>query len=125
MHDAIRQNSTLSPAQAQVIAALAAGESITGAARAAGVHRSTIHNWLREGQQFRFEFDTIRQETVEFLRNRLAGLEVAALAALKSLIVNRGCQHARQHSPEGCPPVLKRPQFHRQPLRAAKVLPMC
>jgi transposase-like protein len=59
MHDAIRHNSTLSPAQAQVIAALAAGESITGAARAAGVHRSTIHNWLREGQQFRFEFDTI------------------------------------------------------------------
>jgi transposase-like protein len=112
MHDAIRHNSTLSPAQAQVIAALAAGESITGAARAAGVHRSTIHNWLREGQQFRFEFDTIRQETVEFLRDQLAGLEVAALAALKSLIEDA-------NTPAGVRlkaalAVLQRPQFPNQ-----------
>jgi hypothetical protein len=33
MHDAIRQNSTLSPAQDRIIAALAAGESITEVAR--------------------------------------------------------------------------------------------
>jgi transposase len=49
MRDAIRQNSTLSSAQAEVIAALVVGESITEPARAAGVHRSTIQNWLRKG----------------------------------------------------------------------------
>ena len=49
----VRQNSThfdtishfnLSPAQAQVVAALAQGRSITAAAREASVHRATIHN---------------------------------------------------------------------------------
>jgi transposase-like protein len=112
MHDAIRQNSTLSPAQAQVVAALAAGQSITEAARAAGVHRSTIHNWLREGQQFRFEFDTIRQETVEFLRDQLAGLEVAALAALKSLIEDANTPASVRL--KAALAVLQRPQFPNQ-----------
>src|SRR5258705_13914445 len=39
-------NPTLPPAQAQVIAALAQGRSVTAAALEAGIHRTTIHNWL-------------------------------------------------------------------------------
>jgi hypothetical protein len=112
MHPAIRHNSTLSPVQAQVIAALASGQSITAAASAAGVHRSTIHNWLKTDQQFQTEFDEFRQNTVELLREQLAGLERSALAALKRLIDD-----------EKTPPsvrlkaalaVLQRPQFPNQ-----------
>ncbi|HXN48211.1 MAG TPA: helix-turn-helix domain-containing protein, partial [Bryobacteraceae bacterium] len=43
----------LSPIQVQVVAALAEGRSVTRAAAAAGIHRSTIHNWLRASKEFR------------------------------------------------------------------------
>ena len=38
----------LSPAQAQVIAALAQGRTVTAAAQEAGLHRNTIYNWYYE-----------------------------------------------------------------------------
>jgi transposase-like protein len=41
-------STNLSPVQAQVIAALAQGRTITTAAVEAGIHRNTIYNWLRE-----------------------------------------------------------------------------
>ena len=41
-------STTLSPVQAQVIAALAQGRTVTAAAQTAGVHRNTIYNWLNE-----------------------------------------------------------------------------
>src|SRR5205809_777338 len=40
----------LSPAQAKVIAALAQGQTVTAAAEDAGVHRTTIHHWMRSKQ---------------------------------------------------------------------------
>lgn len=86
MSDATRHNSTLSPLQSQVAAALAAGQTISAAARAAGIHRSTIHNWLQNEPDFRREFDTIRQENLENTRDQLAALQTSALAALQSLL---------------------------------------
>ena len=41
-------NINLSPVQAQVIAALAQGRTVTAAAKDADVHRNTIYNWLNE-----------------------------------------------------------------------------
>ena len=40
----------LSPAQAKVIAALAQEQTVTAAAEDAGVHRTTIHHWMRSKQ---------------------------------------------------------------------------
>jgi uncharacterized protein YecA (UPF0149 family) len=42
------QHANLSPAQAQVVAALAQGRTVTTAAQDAGLHRNTIYNWLHE-----------------------------------------------------------------------------
>ena len=86
MHDAIRQNSTLSPAQAQVIAALAAGESITEAARAAGVHRSTIHNWLKEGRQFRSNSTQFDRKQWNFFATSSPARASPATIALKRFV---------------------------------------
>jgi transposase len=109
MHPAIRQNSTLSPVQAQVIAALASGQSITAAASAAGIHRSTVHNWLKTDQQFQTEFDEFRQNTVESLRDQLADLERSALAALKRLIDDEKTSASVRL--KAALAVLQRPQF--------------
>ena len=38
----------LSPVQAQVIAALAQGRTVTAAAQDAGLHRNTIYNWFQD-----------------------------------------------------------------------------
>jgi hypothetical protein len=55
----IHQNSSLfssqgrlSAAQLKVAVALAEGKTVTAAARQAGVHRTTIHHWLRTQPDF-------------------------------------------------------------------------
>jgi len=85
MDNTIRQNSTLSPVQAQVVAALASGASISAAAKAAGVHRSTVHNWLNE-PGFSTEFDTSRQEYVESVRDQVSYLSALALNTIRQLL---------------------------------------
>jgi len=85
--DTIRHNSTLSPVQAQVAASLAAGASISAAAKAAGVHRSTVHNWLKD-PAVSTEFDTSRHEYVESLRDQLRDLSALALDTLRQLMEN-------------------------------------
>ena len=52
--------SALTPVQAQVVLALGQGVTITAAAQAAGVHRTTIYNCLKSQGAFdfsRFEMD--------------------------------------------------------------------
>lgn len=39
-------NASLSPVQAQVVTALARGDTVTAAACQAGIHRTTIHHWF-------------------------------------------------------------------------------
>ncbi len=75
----------LSPAQTQVIAALASGETVTGAARAAGVHRSTVHNWLAD-PAFSTEFDRIREDAAARIAEEIAALERLALTTLRSIL---------------------------------------
>jgi DNA-binding transcriptional MerR regulator len=111
MDNTILQNSTLSPVQAQVVAALAAGASISAAAKAAGVHRSTVHNWLNE-PDFSTQFDTSRQDYVESIRDQVRYLSALALDTIRQLLEN----------PETPPSVrlraaqlvLTRPQFPKQ-----------
>lgn len=52
MSHTLPQNATpgddLLPAQQKALAALLAGQTITAAAKAAGVDRTTVHRWLRD-----------------------------------------------------------------------------
>jgi|SRR5579872_67547 len=96
MPAAIRQNSTnsdtntnLSPAQAQVIAALAQGRSITAAARETDVHRSTIYNWLQNEPHFKTAVENAQREYVEILSDGMRDLAAAALDTLRRLLDDR------------------------------------
>jgi Uncharacterized protein conserved in bacteria len=101
MHPVIRQNPTdfdtntnLSPAQAQVIAALAQGRTITAAARETDVHRSTIYNWLQHEPQFKTAFENAQREYVEILSDGMRDLAAAALDTLRRLLEDRSISPA-------------------------------
>ena len=76
----------LSPDQARVAEALAEGATITAAAEAAGLHRSTIHNWFRECKPFRNAVEDARDDAMENMREEMKELYKLALKTLKNLI---------------------------------------
>ena len=79
---AIQQNSTLStilPLQAQVAAALASGLSVTSAAEAAAVHRTTVYHWLKHDSDFRAALEQARTEYDHRLQDELRSLGQLAL----------------------------------------------
>jgi len=59
-HFASISDSGLSPAQAQVIKSLARGQTVTAAAEDAGVHRTTVHHWIRTEPAFKAGAETAR-----------------------------------------------------------------
>jgi Helix-turn-helix domain/SEC-C motif len=78
-------STTLSPVQAQVIAALAQGRTVTAAAQNAGVHRNTIYNWLNE-PTFQTAADEAQTEYVAILSDGMRDLAALALENLRSLL---------------------------------------
>jgi hypothetical protein len=77
-------DATLTPTQAQVIAALAKGQTITAAAREAGIHRTTIHHWLRIEPDFNTAVENAQHEYVATLNDEMRELSALALATLRS-----------------------------------------
>jgi hypothetical protein len=69
----------LSPAQAQVVAALAEGRTITAAADAARIHRCTVHDWSKRSKPFRAAINEARSEYEEMFRDGIKDLYVLAL----------------------------------------------
>jgi hypothetical protein len=101
----------LSPAQTQVIAALVQGRSITAAALEAGLHRSTIHHWLRHEPAFKTAMQQARSEYIATLNDGMRDLAARALETLRSLLDDPETPHAirlkaalaileRPHSPK-------------------------
>jgi AcrR family transcriptional regulator len=93
MESAVHHNSSdsdtisnLSPAQAQVIAALAQGRTITDAARDAGLHRTTIHNWFRDQPAFKAAFEEAQREYIAALQDGMRDLAASAIETLRSLL---------------------------------------
>jgi transposase-like protein len=78
--------SSLLPAQAKVVLALAQGATISKAAHNAGVHRSTVHDWLKNNPQFAAALRQARREYVATLRDELKELSALALSTLRSLL---------------------------------------
>src|SRR5579864_363336 len=83
--DTISDNN-LSPVQAQVVAALAQGRTITDAARDAGLHRTTIHTWFRDQPVFKTAFEQAQREYVETLHDGMRDLAARAVETLRSLL---------------------------------------
>jgi hypothetical protein len=78
----------LSPAQVQVIAALARGRSVTAAAVEAGLHRSTIHHWLRHEPAFKTAIQQAHTEYAVTLNDGMRDLAALALETLHNLLAD-------------------------------------
>src|ERR1700693_5358709 len=79
-------NATLSPVQAQVIAALAQGRTATDAARNAGIHRTTIHHWFRTEPLFKTALQEAQREYVAILSDGMRDLAARAVETLRNLL---------------------------------------
>jgi hypothetical protein len=79
-------DTTLSPVQAQVVAALAQGRTATDAARDAGIHRTTIHHWFRTEPVFKSSFQEAQREYIETLQDGMRDLAARAVETLRNLL---------------------------------------
>ena len=61
----------LSPAQQKALTALLAGKSVTDAAAAAEVDRTTVHRWLKETYAFQAALNRGRRDLQEAMQARL------------------------------------------------------
>src|SRR5882724_401691 len=95
MQDPIHQNSShfeaisdagLSPVQAQVIEALAQGQSVSAAPEKAGLHRTTIHHWIRNQPQFKAAVQTAQSEYAAEVNDSINELAAHALLTLHDLL---------------------------------------
>jgi transposase-like protein len=81
-------SSALTPSQAQAVDALAEGATVTGAATAAGIHRSTVYQWLRTHQDFEHAVQQARSAYRTALNGPLSELTRTAFATLRALLEN-------------------------------------
>ena len=85
-HFAPISDADLSPAQAQVIKSLARGQTVTAAAEDAGVHRTTVHHWIRSEPAFKIPVETARTEYADELNDGLRELAIRAVHTLHDLL---------------------------------------
>ena len=78
--------STLTTEQAEVIAALVSGATITSATKAAGVNRSTFYVWMKSDAGFVAELNRAQKERETAVRAQLDSLTDAALDALQEML---------------------------------------
>jgi DNA-binding phage protein len=92
MSDTMPQNATfgegLSPAQEKAVAALLAGQTVTAAAKAAEVDRTTVYRWLRDPYDptFRVSLDRGRRELRQAMEARLLTLASKAADCLEGVL---------------------------------------
>ena len=85
-HFASISDANLTPAQAKVIKSLARGQTVTAAAEDAGVHRTTIHHWIRTEPAFKIAVETAQSEYAAELNDGIRELAARALLTLHDLL---------------------------------------
>ncbi|MBS1828914.1 MAG: SEC-C domain-containing protein [Acidobacteria bacterium] len=78
--------SSLSAKQLQVIEALSTGLSVTAAADAAGLHRTTVHHWSRNIPEFRDTLAAVKQAHIDIARDEMNSLAAPSIAILRAVI---------------------------------------
>ncbi len=89
MSAASSQNSEPSPltaVQAQVVLSLVRGATVTAAAQAAGLHRTTVYHWINTQPAFDAAINQARAEYILTLRDELKTMSSLALATLRSFL---------------------------------------
>jgi hypothetical protein len=69
---------SLTPPQEHVLALISAGSTISEAAKSAGVHRHTVHNWAHS-EHFRLALGRARESKALFWREEAEQLAAAAV----------------------------------------------
>ena len=69
MHPTHSQPAPLTPVQQEVVSALTAGVPVTAAAKAAGLHRSTIYVWQKTNPTFAAALAQAQQDRLTRLRD--------------------------------------------------------
>ncbi len=100
---------SVSALQARIAASLAQGCSVSAAARAAGVHRTTVHHWQRTSPRFRAAVGQARREFAESLADDMLDLAHSAFRTLQDLLDTPGTPAAIRL--KAALAVLERPQF--------------
>ena len=77
---------TLSPAQMLALSALVAGKTVSQAAVAAEVDRTTIYRWLNKDPLFAAEFNAARLELAETVQSGIRQLAEEAIFTLRDLM---------------------------------------
>jgi AcrR family transcriptional regulator len=75
----------LSAAQTKAALTLAYGGTVTAAADAIGVHRSSIYNWFKSDPNFKQAVEEIRRDRYERLADQMRELEALTLTRLRRL----------------------------------------
>jgi len=79
------QHQALSPVQTRVVVALAQGCSVSDAAETAGVHRMTVHRWLKD-PAFDAAVKQTRDDYIEAVCDRFRTLTGLAITKLRVLL---------------------------------------
>lgn len=74
--------------QDRVLALISAGSSIADAAQSVGIHRNTIHNWLRAQPSFRLALAAAREVKAVYWRDQAEQHAAAALDAILALLAD-------------------------------------
>ncbi|MBS1828182.1 MAG: SEC-C domain-containing protein [Acidobacteria bacterium] len=77
---------SLTPKQLDVIQALTTGLSVTAAADAAGIHRTTVHYWSRNIPEFRDTVAAVKQAHADLTRDEMNSLAAPSIAILRKVI---------------------------------------
>jgi hypothetical protein len=84
--EAIEAPQTLDPSQLSVLEALLAGSTITDAAAAVGVSRTTVHRWLKDDYLFRAEVNAARHALRQTSLARLDALCERSIEVLRGAL---------------------------------------
>jgi transposase-like protein len=80
--------STLSDVQRRVLQSLAEGTTVTTAAAANGIHRTTIYHWIRTLKEFAAGVESAKAEYRQQLSDELKEMSATALATLRRLMTD-------------------------------------
>ena len=76
----------LTAVQQDVLQALVAGQSISAAAKAAGIHRSSVHLWTQKHSAFARALLAARHDRADLLLDELGGLAGLALDTFRHIL---------------------------------------
>ena len=81
-----QEREVLKPEQINALERLLLGETVTAAAKAVGIDRSTLHRWLRKDFEFQAAFNRRKRELAEAVQVRLLSLADKAAAVVGNAV---------------------------------------